>query len=61
MKLVWLNIETGEFSESWDEEEFSLTDTLDMYSKYTKAGWKLIRYDCLTDEDFQFNNLMVIK
>jgi hypothetical protein len=61
-KLVWLNLNTGEFSESWKEEDYSSIDTMLILEKYSpKDGWKLIKYECLNDEDFEFNNLMIIK
>jgi len=63
-RLVWLNIETGEFSESWKEEDYPSIDTalLIWSEKYSpKDGWKLIKYTCLNDNDFKLNNMMEIK
>lgn len=60
--LVWLNVNTGEFSESWNEADYPNIDTDLIIEKYSPMdGWKLIEYKCLNDESFQFNNLMVIK
>ena len=60
--LVWLNVNTGEFSDSWNEEDYPSIDTNELIEKYNpKDGWKLIEYNCLNDTLFQFNNLMVIK
>lgn len=60
--LVWLNVTTGEFSESWNEADYPTIDTDLIIKKYSPMdGWKLIEYKCLNDEDFQFNKLMVIK
>lgn len=61
-RMVWLNIETGEFSNSWREEDYPWAKADDLLKKYSpKAGWKLIEYECKNDEDFEFTNLMVIK
>ena len=60
-RLVWLNIETGEFSKSWKEEDYPIS-VIDLAKKYSpNNSWKLIEYTCLNDEDFRFNNLMTIK
>ena len=60
--LVWLNINTGEFSKSWNELDYPHVDTNLLLERYNPVdGWKLIEYKCLNDEEFQFNDLMVIK
>ena len=59
-KYVWLNIATGEFSDSWTEEMM-----LEHFKNYNwendiRDGWKMIEYKCLNDKDFNFYNLMKI-
>lgn len=66
-KLVWLNVETGKFSNSWDEDEFSNVKGCSREELISEANnrsngiWKLIEFECLNDEDFEFMNLMVLK
>ena len=44
---VWYNANTGEFSNSW----YELTN-----QRYVKEeGWVLIKYQCITDDNFKFN------
>lgn len=58
MKHVWLNIETGEFSNSWsDLEEEELRELVD---RDFDPKWKLIEYECKNDEEFKFNHMMRI-
>ena len=62
-KLVWLNIVTGEFSESWTRSDHPTIDTDDLVELSRDAydnNWKLIEFTCLNDEEFEFNNLMKI-
>lgn len=59
-RYVWLNINDGKFSNSWDEETHLLVDD-EMLEIAERDGWKLIKYQCLTDEKFEFYNRMVIK
>lgn len=59
-KRVWFNLETGVFSNSWKREfmldkEESYIGGIDSDSK-----WKLIEYECLTDSNFEFCNLMQV-
>jgi hypothetical protein len=57
---VWLDIQTGKFSNSWTEEE---------HQKYfigiqhipMNSTWKLISYECVNDKEFIFNDRMKIK
>ena len=60
-KLVWLNIETGEFSNSWSDGEHGTSK--EELSKFTSSDskWKLIEFECLNDRDFEFTHLMRIK
>ena len=59
-KYCWLDIETGEFSLSWDEETMQECGGPDIIPEGT-VKWKLIKYECVNDDDFVFNNLMRIK
>lgn len=63
-RFVWLNIETGVFSNSWDEETHNRcfpnsNELIEHGKKYPTS--KLIAYECLTDADFDFNKYMKIK
>jgi|AntRauTorcE11898_2_1112593.scaffolds.fasta_scaffold33286_3 hypothetical protein len=64
-KYVWLNLDTGEFSNSWDEEMHKATfdDDSDLYEWMTTndSRIKLICYECPNDENFEFCNLMRLK
>ena len=63
-KYVWLEMGTGKFSNSWNEEEhnncFKNPVELIEHSKKNPT-WKLIAYECLSDIDFEFNHFMKIK
>ncbi len=61
MKYVWLNIKTGEFSNTWDERLHQQHGKGILEGIEEHSYWKLIRYECLNDTNFQFNNLMEIK
>ena len=62
-QYVWLNVITGEFSNSWSEEDHI------KYAKYfpellkeaEKTNHKLIEYTCLNDNKFTFYNQMKLK
>ena len=58
-KRVWLNVITGEFSNSWNASECPLTPD-DIEYSYT-SGYKLIEYECLNDGDFELCNLMRLR
>lgn len=59
-KYCWLNINDGKFSNSWSEEDMKYIDD-EMLSIANKDGWKLIKYQCLTDEKFEFYNQMQLR
>lgn len=59
MRYVWMNINTGEFSNSWPESEHSQFSEY-LMNRAKEAGWKLIKYSCENDSDFEFYNLMKI-
>lgn len=65
-RYVWLNINTGEFSDSWDEEthQKAFSPALNgekLLSDAKERGGKLIKYECLNDEDFEFYNKMKLR
>jgi len=63
IKYVWLNLNTGEFSNSWDQEthEHVFKTNEDLFlDKATKDNWKLIKYECVNDESFELYNMMKI-
>ena len=61
-RYVWLNLDTGEFSNSWGEEDQKLLGGDKVSLDGAKAGnWKLIKYQCLTDKEFEFYNMMKLK
>lgn len=59
MKRVWLNINTGEFSNSWNDSEYPEFDN-DVFMYAEIHGWKLIEYTCVNDTDFELCDLMKI-
>lgn len=63
-RQVWLNLQTGEFSNSWLKESLS-EGTLEFVMNQSKepelSHWKLIEYECLSDQDFEFCNLMKLR
>ena len=60
-KLVWLNIETGEFSNSWTNGEYDTDKEELLNNTDSNSRWKLIEFECLTDEDFEFSHFMRIR
>ena len=61
-KYVWLNMETGKFSNSWTEEEHKrfLTDK-EIKEWYEKnPQWKLIEYTCINEPSFELYERMKI-
>ena len=70
-KYVWLNLNTGKFSNSWStncdisnykgksEEEFE-EEMVEMAALSKEEGWNLIKYTTLTPKPFEFCNLMKI-
>jgi len=60
-KYVWLNLETGEFSNSWGGgTTIPYLPTKELLELAEGIPWKLIEFSCLNDEGFEFNNLMRI-
>jgi hypothetical protein len=58
----WLNLNTGKFSNSWDEESHKQWGPKENdFADAREGGWKLIEYTCLNDDTFQFYNQMKLK
>lgn len=62
-RYVWFNIDTGEFSNSWTDNDMvelkiDLNQLVEDAQENTR--WKLISYECLSHDDFQFYDLMKI-
>lgn len=65
MKQVWLNINTGEFSNSWSKNDYPEDSVVwktleEEMVEANNKGWKLISYECLNDITFNFYDLMKI-
>lgn len=60
-KYVWLNLETGEFSNSWDEKSHNDLNPLDYGQGGDGSLWKCIEYTCLNDSEFEFMNKMKLR
>lgn len=70
IRMVWLNIDTGEFSNSWQPFELRTEGPLSVRQlimdaraadiQRNRPAWKLIRYSCLTDDAFEFSSRMRI-
>ena len=67
-KYVWLNLKDGTFSNSWDGSESYITKSKEDFEKEmiklaedNDPYWKLIKYECISDSDFEFFNLMKLK
>jgi len=59
-KFVWMNVSTGEFSNSWFDGECGDVD-YDTLKIATKDHWKLIKFQCINEPEFEFNNLMKLR
>lgn len=60
MKYVWLNINNGQFSNSWGDAEHAYL-TQDEIERVTNDGWKLLKYECVNDAAFELSNLMRLR
>lgn len=63
VRYVWLDLNTGKFSNSWDKEThdtIGLESDEELIKKSTDDNWKLIKYECVNDEKFELYNLMSI-
>jgi hypothetical protein len=64
-KYVWINLQTGEFSNSWDEETqlkwgVGPTDAGALNAR-KERHIVLIKYECLNDPSFEFYRQMKLK
>lgn len=59
-RYVWLNVQTGKFSNSWDEEQHKYLRQ-DHSHFENNPEWKLIEYNVLNDEEFEFKSYMGLK
>jgi len=60
MKYCWLDLNTGEFSGSWTQETQDEYINEVIKDKTSERNWKLIQFNCLNDENFEFQNIMKI-
>jgi len=60
-KYVWLDLNTGEFSNSWSEEQYPNAIDEEMLKTATDKHWKLIKYQCVNEQEFEFYNRMKLK
>lgn len=59
-RYVWLNPIDGKFSNSWDEKTHEVIDK-GILDEANENGWKLIKYECINDKDFEFFNKMKLR
>jgi hypothetical protein len=62
-KYVWLKPD-GSFSNSWSDEEHSKHDDIfndEDLKKAQQENWRLIKYECKNDDDFEFYNMMKLR
>lgn len=63
VRYCWLNMNTGEFSNSWSEDEHTKhlnNGFMDLIDIANDTGWKLIKYSCINDANFEFYKMMQI-
>ena len=60
-RYVWLSIQDGTFSNSWDEETHKKHIDEGIMKIASENNMKLIKYQCLTDENFEFYNQMKLR
>lgn len=60
MKYIWFDLKTGEFSNPFSEEDVKTYFSESDLEEANKDGWKLIKFDCVNDKDFEFYNRMKI-
>lgn len=58
-RQCWLNINTGEFSNSWKPEEVCVNELIE--DADPNSGWKLIEFECLNDQEFEFSIHMKLR
>jgi len=61
-KYCWIDIETGKFSNTWDQESQNLHGKgIIEHAQKQAPNWKLIKFTCLTDPNFEFTNHMKLR
>ena len=61
MKYVWFNINTGEFSDSWNENEIEAHFIENIKDEgLLRDELKLIKFKCISDPNFKFVRHMKI-
>jgi hypothetical protein len=62
IKYVWFNVASGEFSNSWTPEDYPVTEKQLLHDMdiINCPHMKLIKYECVSDENFEFYDLMRI-
>ena len=64
LKKVWLNIVTGEFSNSWQSGglyDINYPSFEEECKAASERGYKLIEYKCLNDPDFELYSQMKLR
>lgn len=64
LKKVWINIVTGEFSNSWQSGgilDVKFTNWEEEIKEASKNGWKLIEYQCVNDPAFELYSQMKLR
>lgn len=63
-RYVWLDVQDGTFSNSWELDHFVTHDYMDELvgdvAKFTDHA-KLIEFRCINDDDFEFLGLMRLR
>ena len=60
-KYCWLDMSNGKFSNTWDEETHKEVVDKAVIEHGIKRNWKLIKFQCLTDNEFEFMNKMKLR
>lgn len=54
---VWFNVKTGRFSQNFGGNEQSILNLMEKYKfDESMSHWKLIKYTCLNDPNFQLES-----
>jgi hypothetical protein len=64
LKKVWINVVTGEFSNSWQSDgplDIKFSNYEEECKEAAKQGFKLIEYRCLNDPCFELYNQMKLR
>lgn len=64
LKKVWINIITGQFSNSWQSNgplDIKFNNYEEELKEAATRGYKLIEYKCLNDPDFELFDSMKLR